>query len=76
MWTAAASSWEAALEGGVQDLVQVLSQDEVQVSPHVGRKLFQVLVIALGEDDALYPCPVGSQDLVFDPTHLTKNSCS
>lgn len=53
VWTAAASSWKATLEGGVQDLVQVLDQDEVQVGPDVGRKLFQVLLVALGEDDAL-----------------------
>lgn len=53
VWTAAASSWKATLEGGVQDLVQVLDQDEVQVGPDIGRKLFQVLLVALGEDDAL-----------------------
>lgn len=53
VWTAAASSWKAALEGGVQDLVQVLGQDEVQIGSDVGRKLLQVLLVALGEDDAL-----------------------
>lgn len=74
VWTAAASSWKAALEGGVQDLIQVLGQDEVQVGPDVGRKLFQVLLVALGEDEALYSCPVGGQHLVFDPAHLTKSN--
>lgn len=60
------------IEGGVQHLVQVACSDKVEVGPDVGRKLLQVLLVALGEDDALHPGSVGRQDLVLDPAHLRK----
>ncbi|TNN71108.1 hypothetical protein EYF80_018628 [Liparis tanakae] len=62
--------WKPPIEGGVQHLVQVGGGDEVQVGPDVGRKLLQVLLVALGKDDALHSRPVGRQHLVLDPAHL------
>lgn len=42
---------ETPVEGGVEDLVHPLGCHEVELLPDVGRNLFQVLLIALGNDD-------------------------
>lgn len=43
---------ETPAEGSVEDLVHALRCHEVQLLPDVGRDLFQVLLIALGNDDS------------------------
>lgn len=61
-----------SVEGGVQHLVQVFGGNEVEVVSDVCWKLLQVLLVALGEDDALHSCSVGCQDLVLDAAHLQR----
>lgn len=67
---------KATIKGGVQHLVQVSGGDKLQVGSDVGWKLLQVLLVAFGEDDALYSCPVRRQDFVLDPSHLRRTDQS
>lgn len=62
--------WKPSIKGSVQHLIQVCGSDKVQVGSDVGRKLFKVLLVAFGEDDALHSCPMGCQDLVLYSPHL------
>lgn len=66
----AGRSRKPSIEGGVQHLIQVSGEHKVEVGMDVGWKLLEVLLVALGEDDALHSGPVSREDLVFDPAHL------
>ena len=59
-----------SIEGGVQHLIQVSGEHKVEVDVDIGWQLLEVLLVALGEDDALHSSPVSRQDLVLDPAHL------
>lgn len=63
---------KASIERGVQHLVQVSSGDKVQLSSDVSRKLLQVLLVPLREDDPLHTGPMSGQDFVLDPAHLQR----
>lgn len=62
--------WEPAVEGGVQNVVQVPGHHKVQVGLDVGRQLLQVFLVPLREDDPLHASSVRRQDLILDPAHL------
>lgn len=70
--TRAGCCWEPAVEGGVQNVVQVPGHHKVQVGLDVGRQLLQVFLVPLREDDPLHTGSVRRQDLILDPAHLTE----
>lgn len=63
---------EAAVEGGVEHLLQARGQHEGQLLPHVRRDLLQVLLVPLGNDDSLQPSPVCCQHFVFNAPNLRR----
>lgn len=62
--------WKPSIERGIQNLIQVSGRDKVEFSSDVGWQLLQVFLVTFWQNDSLHSCPVGRQDLVFDPAHL------